>query len=205
MTVEINLIPDSRRRVRTHRNRIKCWVAAGSVYGFILLIGCGLLRTVWATGDPDTLSRSNQTQARMQAIHDSISDIHSQLGAYEQTLTANRDLIEHPDWGLLLGLLSKTLGDNLVLREFEIQRIAMSDANSSQQVDEEASGHGDTAFRLTIKGMGRTQAAVSQFALRLEKTGLFDGVKLLDTSLAPFLSGKAVAFRLECKLAGGAS
>ena len=50
-------------------------------------------------------------------------------------------------------------------------------------------------------GCGQSQTAVSNFVLRLERTELFDQVKLIGTSRRPFLSGSAVEFQVECFLA----
>jgi hypothetical protein len=46
--------------------------------------------------------------------------------------------------------------------------------------------------------VGRSQAAVSQFVLRLEQLGLFDRVTLLDTRREPFGADSAVGFRAVC-------
>ena len=51
---------------------------------------------------------------------------------------------------------------------------------------------------LRLAGVGRSQAAVSQFVLRLEQLGLFDRVTLLDTRREPFGADSAVGFRAVC-------
>jgi len=43
-------------------------------------------------------------------------------------------------------------------------------------------------------------AAANRFLLRLEQTGLFSKVTLLDTTREPFFDKNAIAFRLECAL-----
>jgi hypothetical protein len=55
-------------------------------------------------------------------------------------------------------------------------------------------------YTLTLRGLGRTQSAVSQFVLRLEKLGPFDRVKLIDTRREPFLENEAFAFHVECDM-----
>lgn len=55
-------------------------------------------------------------------------------------------------------------------------------------------------YTLTLSGMGRSQAAISQYVLRLENTGLFDRVTLIESKLAPFGGGEAVSFRIGCTL-----
>jgi hypothetical protein len=60
-------------------------------------------------------------------------------------------------------------------------------------------------FVLNIAGLARSQLAVSQFILRLEQTGLFDRVSLIDTARETFLGGPATGFKLECSLTGTAA
>ena len=55
-------------------------------------------------------------------------------------------------------------------------------------------------YTLALSGMGRSQAAISQYVLRLENTGLFDRVTLIESKLAPFGGGEAVSFRIGCTL-----
>jgi hypothetical protein len=48
--------------------------------------------------------------------------------------------------------------------------------------------------------MALDHAAANRFLLRLEQTGLFSKVSLLDTAREPFFDKNAIAFRLECAL-----
>ena len=61
-------------------------------------------------------------------------------------------------------------------------------------------------FSINIEGLGRSNSAVSEFVLRLESLGLFDSVVLQKGTRETFLSGEAVAFRIQCgiKADGGA-
>lgn len=197
-SVCINLIPDHRQQAHAARVRLGRWILAGAGYGLVLLVVFGLLRIVWDPGDLRTASAITDVRTRIATVSDSITDIRSELDHHQKTLRANRDLIEHPDWGQLLALLAKTLGDDLVLRQCQIERLVPT--GGPTQPDRDAAVPAVVGFQLAIRGLGRTQEAVSQFALRLELAGLFDDVKLVDTSLEPFLAGKAVAFHLECRL-----
>ena len=48
--------------------------------------------------------------------------------------------------------------------------------------------------------MALDHAAANKFVLRLEQTGLFSKVSLLDTAREPFFDKNLIAFRLECAL-----
>ncbi len=58
-------------------------------------------------------------------------------------------------------------------------------------------------YTLSLTGVGRSQGAISRHVLRLERTGLFDRVTLIESKLAPFAGGEAVSFRIACTLGGG--
>ena len=59
---------------------------------------------------------------------------------------------------------------------------------------------GPRRHQLRVTGFGKTRHAVSEFTLRLEKTGLFGEVRCVHTERKPFLEGEAVAFAVECQL-----
>ena len=58
----------------------------------------------------------------------------------------------------------------------------------------------DRSFLIRLVGYARSQAAVSQFVLRLEAAGLFDRVTVMRTAREPFLDDQAIAFHLQCLL-----
>ncbi len=202
MTVRVNLMPDYRQEARARRTRIRHWIIGSWGYGLVLLAGCFFLRVLWGHSDSRVVADMNRIQAQIQSVNGAIVAMTEELKQHQLTLTANRDLIEHPDWGLLLGLLAQSLGDGLVLRQCQISELTPVQRRDVLVAKDQSQVAG-RSFLLAIRGMGRSQAAVSQFALRLEQTGLFDQVKLLDTSLEPYLEYKAVSFRVECQLGAG--
>lgn len=200
----VNLIPDDRQAARGRRGWIRRWATGGWVYGVVLLAVCFVLRLAWGHADPHVANAMSEVQTQIKTGNDAIAQIRAELDQHEFTLRANHDLIEHPDWGLMLGLLAGSLGHELVLRECEITELLPGRTGSGRLARDDAPLV-VRSFRLSIRGMGRSQAAVSQFALRLEKAGVFNGVKLVDTSLEPYLKGKAVSFRVECLLSAPGS
>ncbi len=73
-------------------------------------------------------------------------------------------------------------------------------ASDGSTVSPAATAVAQQRYTLTLAGMGRSQAAISQYVLRLENTGLFDRVTLIESKLAPFGGGEAVSFRIGCTL-----
>ena len=55
-------------------------------------------------------------------------------------------------------------------------------------------------YVLTSAGFGRLQSEVSQFAVRLEQSGLFDGVNMTHQRREHFREDSAIAFHVECRI-----
>jgi hypothetical protein len=51
-----------------------------------------------------------------------------------------------------------------------------------------------------LGGYGKTQSAVSRFALRMDRMDLFNQVRLLRTDREQLGNGTAVAFHMKCRL-----
>ena len=108
---------------------------------------------------------------------------------------------EQPDWSLLLALLSRTLGDQAVLRSVGLEYAPEAFEETAPSAPE--APNEPPPVTLELSGLGQTQYVVSRFVLRLEQTPLFESVRLIDTRREPFLAGHAVAFRIECVLGAG--
>jgi hypothetical protein len=168
-------------------------VGAVSVYAAALAAVYVACVCAWGV-DADTLEGHRQATAeRVQQVSRQIEAAQADLAAARRTLKANRSIGGHPDWSLLLMLLSANMNDGVVLRQC---RLGPSDAE-----DDAAEAPADTVgWRLDMAGYGREVTAVSQFALALEQTGLFDEVRLLKTVRQPFLAGQATHFQIRCNL-----
>ena len=204
--IDINLISTNRLRARKQRAQMKRWFVICLTYSVVLLVSCGVYRVIWNLTTPDVEAELLDLHAQTQSIQETIDQIQARLVESNLSLEANRELKEHPDWSLLLRFLASMLGDDLFLRECDIQMLspstvqavqAVGQDRSIQQADDPAS---QSAVRLSVRGMGRSLEAVSQFALRIEQTQLFTQVKLVDTRSEPYLKDKVIAFRVECTL-----
>jgi hypothetical protein len=56
------------------------------------------------------------------------------------------------------------------------------------------------SYTLVLTGMGLSQGAISRYVLRLEQTGLFDRVTLVESKRMPFGDSEAVSFRIGCTM-----
>ena len=120
-------------------------------------------------------------------------------------LSVNKAMGKQPDWSVLLVVLARELGDEIVLNECKLSLLDTGKSGSGGSA--EPSDHsvkdiplGQRRYRLDMSGFGRTQMAVSRFVLRLERIGLLEKVKLTKSNRRTFMTGKAVAFRIECAI-----
>ena len=192
----VNLIPAPRLQAKRRRVRLRWWVAVCVTYVLVLAavyVGC---RFRW-----DTVQSADNTE--MVTVTDEISDYNRKIAAMKGTvqsvrmkIEANRAIGSQPDWSVLLALIAKNLGTDVVLKHCKLDLAGPSHGAGVGQV----SSQSRKEFMFEVTGLGRSQTAVSQFVLRLEQAGLFSKVKLIRTHREQFLESKAVGFQLACSL-----
>ena len=196
--LSVNLIPMRRRQQRLLRARKKGWIVAATAYATLLVVGYGAWRMVWG-GDPrDQAQQLVMVKADIDEINQSITRVRATLQEVSTALHANQMVIGQPDWSLLLALVAKLRGDEVVLDRCGLDVSAKGPVATGLLAVASKEAFGPILFHL--QGHARTQAAVSQFSLRLERTGLFETVTLLKTNREPFKGGEAMAFNLECQV-----
>ncbi len=199
-----NFIPAYRLDRRQRRRRLLGWSGGGLAYGAALAAAYLLSQAAWGEGHAAKESELGKTEACISERSQAIKAAERQLAAAELTLKANRAVGDRPDWSLLLALLAGSLDDKVVLSQCELRPISRGrEATAKPGPAVEPAGQ-EGLFLLRLAGLGWTQAAVSDFVLRLERLGLFEQVKLIRTSRRRFLSNSAVSFELECPLEAGA-
>ncbi len=150
---------------------------------------------IWG-GEHKTLDEGiNATTERIKGSSNAIQRLSRELANAQWKLESCRAVGKQPDWSIPLAMVAGKLGEEVVLERCQLE--PREDADG--QGDDDA-GSGRYVFR--ISGLGKSQTAVSQFVLRLEKSELFNHVRLIKTNRQPFLNGKAVQFQLECLLEG---
>lgn len=191
----VNLIPALRRDAKRRRAHVAVAAAACGAYAAVLACGLGAAHLVWAAdrGAAEGVAR------RLDTTHDDIrrltgraAELRAELTRARATLEANRTIAEQPDWSVLMALLAGTTGDDVVLRSVSV---APPPATSNTATP---AGKESDEVVLELAGVGQTQLAVSRHVLRLEQTGLFAKVTLLETGREAFLNAPAIGFRLRC-------
>ena len=198
----VNLIPAPRRDAKRRRRHRNVCAAACGAYGVVLACALGVAHLMWADAGAKLDEELASADAAIQRTQRQADECRQELTAARATVEANRTVAEQPDWSVLLSLLATTTGDDVVLRSVVIAPAAATpSALTSGQTAAGAKPAKPAAAPevvLEVHGVGRTQLAVQQHVLRVEQTGLFAKVALLDTGREPYLMQDAIAFRLQC-------
>src|SRR5690349_15777716 len=189
----VNLMPTWRRQQRRRRARRRAWAVIASIYAVLLAFVYVGWRMVWADDDSDVSQQLALVRGDIDATDKAIAQLRSEVRKRQMTLQVTDSIAGQPDWSILLALAAKLRDDDVVLNRCDLDTggrpaTALPGAPSA------------SPLLFHVQGFGRTQAAVSHFALRLEHTGLFQSVTLMKSNREPFLASEAVAFRIECVL-----
>src|SRR5437763_68612 len=118
----INLIPLPIQHAKARRRRIRAWA--------MITIGwCSALAIVYAGCylkfaypvhplDPEL----DQAAANIANLEHSLTSTRAQTQEVSQKLESSRRAVIHPDWSILLALLSDSLGDDIVLGNASVAR-----------------------------------------------------------------------------------
>jgi Tfp pilus assembly protein PilN len=189
-----NLLPMARQLRQARLTRIRLWaIALGAVVGLTITTytGCAFALTDSAAPTAADFSRAARELAEASA-HANV--IRAELTGAQREVYSAHSLSEQPDLSLLLNLLSRTADERIVLSHCEL-----TESQPGEKGSEAESASIDGAI-LRLDGFGKSQTAVAAFVLRLETTGVFDRVTLLQSHSQVVLGSDAAAFRIECAM-----
>lgn len=208
--IQVNLIPMARRIARDRARRMRFWLAVGITYGLLLGGGFAAWRAAWAGQIEDVGPDLMKCNAASSGLAKSIALANAQLNDAKQSADVTRMVTHQPDWGILLASLAKLNDDDVVLRRCELSSatVATSMAPPPPPAPVAPTAPGTAAkpiappppkvvVTLHLSGAGRTPMAVSEYVLRLERTGLFEHVELLGTTRDSAMPEGAVSFRVD--------
>jgi hypothetical protein len=193
----VNLIPAPRRDAKRRRKHRKICAAACGAYALLLAGALGAAHIAWSGVGASLDEQLGKLDTSIERAERQASDARTELATARATIEANRTVAEQPDWSVLLALLATTTGDDVVLRGVSITQPATTAASGAAAAKSPAPNSTPEVL-LELNGIGRSQLAVQQHVLRLEQTGLFSKVALMDTGREPYLEADAIAFRLQC-------
>jgi len=195
----VNFMPAYRIVARQRRRRMRWWAVGIVVILFVELGGIVCGYGLWCGGRIVLAKEEERATATIQSADRAIRMLQGELATKEATLKANQALEGQPDWSCLLSLLAQSLGEGAVVKRCELKPRSPAGPVTSASAPQK---EGD-AYALKVNGAGRTVADVLQFAGVLERSGLFDQIRLVKTDTEPFLSATATSFEMEASLGGG--
>lgn len=200
----VNLIPAQRRLNKSRRLWVKRWaivVAAEAV----MVVGVWVACLGWGRNTPDLREELAAVQSKQARLKRSIELLSPRIRDGAESLKTAVQVYSRPDWSVLLAVLAQQMGDQLVLSRCRLWPQAGGASSgpalaASEQVATVVTDYRTRRFRLELAGVARSQQSVSEFLLRLERSGLFDAVTLVNTHPAEFLSQSATGFEILCTL-----
>ncbi len=202
---EVNLIPAGRLAARRRRTRLVLWATACGTYAFLVAAGSLTFHVAQAgegRGAAESLEAADQQIQRDDGV---LREARRQLAETMTALETTTAIHGQPDWGNLLTGLSLQVREQIVLTRCQLTTLTADD----KAITIEGSGSLPAGplgtfltgcrHRLVLNGYGKSQESVSRFVLRLEESGAFDLVRLVNSSRQTFLQGEAAAFGVECQ------
>ena len=190
---DVNLIPAPRREAKRRRRLMRLCAASCMAYAAAVVGASMASIAVWPGPSAQDHRDLQEAEQQIQHKQHQLAFTHAQLTAAKLTLDAERRVAGQPDWSILLVLMADKAGEQVVLKSCQVRPLTG---------DVKLAAAGGASPTVEANGVGRSQLAVSQFVLRLERSGLFSKVALVDTHREGYLTGEAVAFRIEATLSG---
>jgi len=198
-----NLLPMARRRVSAREDRIVAWTIGIGLLACALGVATATIRVSTRSSTAAATARELAgVDAELVQLATLVDESKSRAHKAESHLAAARAIADHPDWSLLLNLLGTLRGDHIDLARVALgYRKPDANANANNRPDaRQARG-----YWIRITGQALDQAAVANFAVRLEGAGLFDKVTLTE-SRKGVAENALVEFQIDASIddAGGA-
>lgn len=206
-----NLIPAYRIKARQKRRLIRTWLAASAGYAMLLMVSYPMARMTW-TFDDSLNSQLTSVNQQIQESEQKIKSLSAQLTEAKAKYQATEMVENQSDWSILLAVLAQELGEEIVLKECTIEpddqnpvaALSRQLAALKQGADGKKTLSTErvepSRYLVRLRGYGMSQQVVSQFVLRIERSGLFREVTMEETRREGFLQGEAIAFRMACVL-----
>lgn len=199
-----NLIPAERMARKRRKARRRMWTAICATYAVLLAAGSLAAHVI---GPGETRCVTEQLEAatlQVEQANRTMLELRKELAHAAAALETARAMRQQPQWSNLFVGLSGTLSEEIVLSRCQLA--TSTDGSNSAESGWKASLASkplgtflaERRYNLALNGFGKTQESVSQFVLRLEGVGLFDQVRLVNSSRQTFQEGEAVAFSIEC-------
>ena len=197
----VDLLPGPWRERRARATRMRAWGLAAcatvvAVAGAAGLHHAGLLGAARAAehGLANLRARHEDAGRRLAVQRDLVEDA-------RRTLNMSRALDRHPDWSVLLRAVAATRGDSIAIESASVKprleevletRRSRRRAEAQQPREPRLLG-----YDVAVQGLAPDAGEISALAQRLERTGLFDGVRIAHWGPVSDDAARGLRFRID--------
>jgi Tfp pilus assembly protein PilN len=201
----VNLLPRRRQEAYRGAARLRAWGISLAAYAALVIVASMAARLSWGNDLRPMEADADALAAKVRAGEAQLATARAKLRTALAREATVRRVLDRPDWGDLLGVVARRLGDEIVLRDVRVRAGSETSAATAAGAPKTAAGLSpERVSRLELRGLGRSQAAVAKFVSGLEAMRLFDQVRLVRTGREPFGTGTtATSFELECTMTDG--
>ena len=193
----VNLIPIRYRLKRKALAYRRVWIISGIAYLVCLVVVFVFWRALWSNDDRDGSNTIGLLRSDIDNNDKMIDKAARQIADLNVATAELSQISDRPDWGLLLGVIANGCGDQLVLSRCTLSMPAKPAQNVVQTGRAPAAA---AAMTIDLQGYGANPKTVTDFALKLEMTGLFENVNIGKTTRELFGTQSATAFTMQCPL-----
>lgn len=191
--IGVNLLPASFIEVRRRRARIRAWGMICAVHA-MLVAGVGVVTASGGETSTTLRTKVGLAQSRLESKGKEIDALRRTLADRARRVEAVRAIADHPNWSILLEMLATLRGSDVVLERVAIEPDAEPGAGAKPGVAPKP------RYLITIEGLARSNAAVLEYALAIQRVGIFESVRPEQTRQRDSGAGDLFGFQLKCVL-----
>ena len=199
---QINLIPKTVQLRLKQTRRLRVWGIGLCVYAAVLVVSTGLVRVGAMSEGSDISARIDVEQAKLKSVQSEYLREKTTMAGLRKSIDTANATGRHPNWGLLLDVVSQALNDQTVLDGVELIKTGAEPprANGQKGVPKSTSNAVHTEFSLALRGRSRSVEAMGHMLVELEKCRVFSKVKLGDNRRIETAAGSVIEFQVTCQL-----
>lgn len=175
----VNLIPEGVRLGLQRRARLRVWAGVTAAWAAVL-VGALAVVTSGASADGSLRLRLIAAQETLDQREADLKSAKAGHAAVMRDLALAREVGRHPDWSELLAVLAASRGEDVVFERLELRPMAAAAGKGAGKKAPRSPG-----VTVRISGVASSQVAAAQYAVRLQESGLFDGVSPPETRARP--------------------
>jgi hypothetical protein len=210
----VDLIPSTRRELHRRRRRVRVWIGAGCAYAALLggtLVGAA---AAWPRDQETPAAALGAATLENEQHRSRTAALAAEIAHKQRELAANKAVGNQPDWSILLALVAEALGPDAALREANLTAETITPPAAAPKPPAPGAIQAEPvpvidaeprrSFSLVLTGLARSQGAVNEVVKRLEATGLFERILLIETRREGTDTQAALtSFRFSCQLGPG--